>query len=130
MRKGWTVRVGVTALVLAGLGVPAAYAVQGTAPTGAVAAATVQLDIGGGAGACSGALLSPSWVITAKSCFTETQTNPVVQGAPKNVTTATIGRVDLTGTAGQDRAVDRLVPHPDRDVVLARLATPVTTSPR
>ncbi|MDQ0375935.1 trypsin-like serine protease, partial [Cellulomonas humilata] len=115
MHKNWTVRVGVTALVLAGLGVPAAYAVQGTAPVGAVAAAVVQLDIGR-AGACSGSLISPSWVITAKSCFTETQSDPVVQGAPENPTTATIGRIDLTGSAGHTVRIDRLVPHPDRDV--------------
>ena len=124
MRQSWTVRVGVTALVLASVGVPAAYAVQGSTPTGAVAAATVKVDVGG-QGSCSGALVSPWWVITATSCFTETQSTPVVQGAPKNATTATIGRVDLTGTAGKVVSVTHLVPHPDRDVVLARLATPV-----
>ncbi|WP_456819647.1 S1 family peptidase [Cellulomonas sp. URHB0016] len=124
VRKGWAVRVGATAAVLVGVGVPAAYAVAGSTPTGAVAAATVKVDVGG-KGACSGALLSPGWVITAKSCFEQTTGAPLVKGAPTLTTTATIGRVDLTGSAGTVVGVTLLVPHPDQDVVLAKLATQV-----
>ncbi|MGY4644753.1 FG-GAP-like repeat-containing protein [Cellulomonas sp. URHB0016] len=124
VRKGWAVRVGATAAVLVGVGVPAAYAVTGSTPTGAVAAATVKVDVGG-KGACSGALLSPGWVITAKSCFEQTTGAPLVKGAPTLTTTATIGRVDLTGSAGTVVGVTLLVPHPDQDVVLAKLATQV-----
>src|SRR5690349_19187375 len=91
VNKNWAIRVGVTAIALGSVGLPTAYAVQGTAPTGAVAAATVQLDVNASKGACSGALLSPRWVVTATSCFAETQDKPVVQGRPANITTATIG---------------------------------------
>ena len=125
VRQGWAFRIGATAAVLAGVGVPAAYAVNGAAPSGAVAAATVKVDVGG-KGACSGALISPWWVITAKSCFEETTGTAVVKGAPKVTTTATIGRVDLTGSTGKVVGVSLVVPHADRDVVLARLASPVT----
>ncbi|GCD20318.1 hypothetical protein CTKZ_18800 [Cellulomonas algicola] len=117
-------RTGAVAAVLVGVGVPAAVAVQGSTPTGSVAQATVKVDVGTDR-SCSGALVAPAWVVTAKSCFT-TGGVAVVQGAPKVSTKATVGRVDLTGTAGRVVTVDLLVPHADRDVVLARLSTPVT----
>ncbi|MEU2376123.1 trypsin-like serine protease [Streptomyces misionensis] len=89
---------------------------------------TVRLDIGSGTRSCSGALVDAQWVLTAKSCFAD---NPVLSldvpaGAPKLATTATIGRTDLTTTAGQVRKIVSLVPRADRDVVLARLDAPVT----
>nr|WP_281357146.1 trypsin-like serine protease [Cellulomonas septica] len=109
---------------MACVGVPAAVAVQGSTPTGAVAQATVKIDVGTDR-SCSGALVAPAWVVTAKSCFTAGGV-AVAPGAPKVTTKATVGRLDLTGTAGKVVNVDLLVPHADRDVVLARLATPVT----
>ncbi|WP_273653978.1 FG-GAP-like repeat-containing protein [Cellulomonas fimi] len=124
----WAVRAGVVALVLGGVGVPSAYAIAGATPTGAVAAATVKLDVTVAdheARACSGALVNRRWVVTAKSCFQPAPGAPVVTGTPAWTTKATVGRVDLTGTAGRVVAVDWLEPHPDRDVVLARLAEPV-----
>ncbi|WP_273651791.1 trypsin-like serine protease [Cellulomonas fimi] len=116
-------RTGVVAAVLACVGVPAAVAVQGGTPAGAVAQATVKVEVGTDR-SCSGALVAPAWVVTAKSCFSAGGA-AVVQGAPKVATKATVGRVDLTGTAGRVVAVDLLVPHASEDVVLARLATPV-----
>jgi hypothetical protein len=74
--------------------------------------------------ACSGALVAPQWVLTAKTCFT----TPVV-GAPTEKTTVTVGRTDLRVTAGHVLDVTRLVPHPDRDVILMRLAARVTDVP-
>ncbi|NKY41162.1 trypsin-like serine protease, partial [Cellulomonas septica] len=111
-------------LALACVGVPAAFAVQGTTPTGPTAAATVRLEIGADR-ACSGALLGPWWVLTAASCFTDPAGGALVEGRPTQPTKATVGRVDLTGTAGRVLGVDLLVPHPDHDVVLARLSAPV-----
>ncbi|WP_170223952.1 S1 family peptidase [Cellulomonas cellasea] len=113
------------AVVLACVGAPAAYAVQGAVPSGAAATATVKINVGE-ARACSGALLNESWVVTAKSCFVDAPDAVVAHGAPTLPTTATVGRTDLTGTAGHVVRVDRVVPHPDRDVVLAHLASPVT----
>lgn len=120
----WTARLGAAALLVVGVGVPAASAVQGTTPTGATAAATVRLEIGAER-ACSGALIAPTWVVTAKSCFADAS-GAVAQGAPKVTTKVTVGRVDLTGTAGRVVNADLLVPHAERDAVLVRLATAVT----
>ncbi|MEV8311944.1 trypsin-like serine protease [Streptomyces flavidovirens] len=89
---------------------------------------TAQLTIGDHTRGCSGVLVDTEWLLTAASCFVD---NPaaslaVPAGAPKLKTTATIGRSDLTSTAGAVREVVELVPRTDRDVVLARLNRPVT----
>ncbi|MDJ1639036.1 S1 family peptidase [Streptomyces pakalii] len=107
-------------------------AVPASAVTGVPAGAdqyayTVRLDIGAGARSCSGALVAPAWIVTAAGCFADDpQQASAPAGKPKLATTATIGRTDLTTTAGQVRDVIQIVPRADRDVVLARLATPVT----
>ncbi|WP_143133977.1 trypsin-like serine protease [Actinoplanes philippinensis] len=75
--------------------------------------------------ACTGALIDPQWVVTAKACFGEAP----AAGKPAVPTTVTIGRADLTGTAGQVRAAARIVPHPDRNVVLVKLDQPTTVAP-
>ncbi|KGM02416.1 esterase [Cellulomonas cellasea DSM 20118] len=121
-------RVGVAAVVLLGVGVPAAQAVEGAAPTGPAAAATVKINVGQDR-ACSGALVDSWWVLTAKSCFVTTPGEAVPLGKPAVPTTVTIGRADLTTTAGHAVAVDLVVPHADRDVALVRLATEVTNVP-
>ncbi|MFF9410417.1 S1 family peptidase [Streptomyces anandii] len=106
-----------TSLAVAALsGTPAAAASGPPAPD-AVATATARLDIGGQRG-CSATLVAPQWLLTAASCFTDTPGGPLVPGAPKLKTTATIG-----GTAQQ---VVNLAPRSDRDVVMAQLAKPVS----
>ncbi|NGO68771.1 trypsin-like serine protease [Streptomyces boncukensis] len=89
---------------------------------------TARLDIGDGKRACSAALVDEQWLLTAASCFADdpAQSLDVPAGAPAWKTTATVGRIDLTSTAGQVRQVVELVPRDDRDLVLARLDTPVT----
>lgn len=89
---------------------------------------TAQLVIGDHDRGCSGVLVDREWLLTAASCFAD---NPaaslaVPTGKPRLKTTATIGRSDLTSSAGAVREVVELVPRTDRDVVLARLNRPVT----
>ncbi|WP_335938829.1 FG-GAP-like repeat-containing protein [Streptomyces sp. PTD5-9] len=88
---------------------------------------TAKLDIGGER-ACTGSLVDAQWILTASSCFAaEGQPAfPVPAGAPAEKTMATIGRTDLSGTGGKVVEVTELVPRADRDLVMAKLAQPVT----
>ncbi|WP_187645411.1 trypsin-like serine protease, partial [Streptomyces sp. TRM49041] len=82
----------------------------------------------GGERACSGVLVDPQWILTAGSCFSDDplRAYPVPAGAPRLPTKVVVGRTDLTGTAGTETTVAEIVPRADRDVVMARLAQPVT----
>ncbi|MFJ9948544.1 trypsin-like serine protease [Kitasatospora sp. NPDC091207] len=128
-RTAWTTGA-VTAVALTGAlltGAPAP-AVSGDAlPAGSYAYAA-KLDIGAGARACSGTLVDPFWIVTAASCFADDPAQPttVPAGPPTLKAFVTVGRADLTTAAGQVRDIVELVPRTDRDLVLARLATPVT----
>ncbi|MFB6893659.1 trypsin-like serine protease, partial [Kitasatospora sp. NPDC056327] len=109
------------------LPVPTAGATAGTPAAGGSYAYTAHIAIGDSYRACTGALVDRYWVATAASCFATDPANPTGVGeTPARTTTVTVGRTDLgaSGT-GAVRTVDRLVAHPERDLVLARLATPV-----
>ena len=73
--------------------------------------------------ACTGVLVAPQWVLSAASCFSSDGTSII--GKPKTATTVTVGRTDLTQTGGSVQQAVDLVPHPDRDLVLVRLAAAV-----
>ncbi|WP_320782357.1 trypsin-like serine protease [Streptomyces sp. CRN 30] len=89
---------------------------------------TAQVIVGDHDRGCSGVLVDREWLLTAASCFADdpAASLAVPAGKPRLRTTATIGRSDLTSTAGAVREVVELVPRTDRDVVLARLNRPVT----
>ncbi|MFF4427462.1 trypsin-like serine protease [Streptomyces sp. NPDC001549] len=85
---------------------------------------------------CTATLVDPRWVVAAKSCFADkpSESNTVAAGAPKQKTTLTVGRSDLTTSGGHTTGIVELVPRTDRDLVMARLdqpaynVTPVTLS--
>jgi hypothetical protein len=80
---------------------------------------TARLEIGDGERACSGVLVESQWLLTSAACVSPDGTPAA--GAPAEAIQATIGRTDLTTTAGAVRNVVQLVPYAGRDVVLARL---------
>ncbi|MFF4020343.1 trypsin-like serine protease [Streptomyces sp. NPDC001843] len=117
-RMAWTGSVlAATSLTALALTTVPATAVSGPQAPDSVAAATARLDIGGQRG-CSATLVAKQWLLTAASCFAETQGAAVQPGAPKLKTTAAVG--------ASAQQVVNLVPRTDRDVVLAQLAKPVT----
>ncbi|MGW8729225.1 trypsin-like serine protease [Streptomyces sp. NPDC055808] len=75
--------------------------------------------------ACSGALVDSQWVVTAASCFA-VDGKPAQTGAPTVKTTVTVGRTDLTTTDGTVVDAAYVVPYPDRDIAMVKLAKPVT----
>ena len=102
-----------------------AFGVAGGTPAGDGYGFVAHIEVGDNVRGCSGALIDPEWVVTATSCFAEGG-QPVQPGPPAQPTTVTVGRADLaTGTGGQVRSVAEVVPHPSRDLLLAKLASPV-----
>ncbi|HEX8348142.1 MAG TPA: RICIN domain-containing protein, partial [Actinoplanes sp.] len=82
-------------------------------------------DAANGGLSCSGALVDQWWVVTARACLS-TDGQPVVAGAPRHPTKVTLGRADVSGAGpGVVVSVAQVVPHPDRDVALLRLAAAV-----
>jgi hypothetical protein len=75
-------------------------------------------------GACTGSLVAPLWVVTAKKCVPHN-----ADGTPAGPVTLTVGRGDLTGTAGRVQQATRIVPRDDRDLALVKLSIPVVDLP-
>ncbi|MFE2877388.1 FG-GAP-like repeat-containing protein [Streptomyces roseus] len=99
------------------------------APTGdQTLAFTGKITIGDGKRACTATLVDPRWVVTAKHCFADNpaDTSTVTAGAPKERTSLTVGRTDVT-TSGHTTDIVELVPRADRDLVMARLDKPAFT---
>jgi len=75
--------------------------------------------------ACSAALISPTWIITAGHCFHDINRNPI-SGPVPYATTATLNTVDLSQAPGEVRRVTYVRQAPETDISLARLSAPVT----
>lgn len=78
--------------------------------------------------ACSGALITPTWIITAGHCFRDANGVRVDRPVADQTTTA-IGRADLSQTKGPYRGVVRNViavrQSPTNDMAVAQLDAPV-----
>jgi len=75
--------------------------------------------------ACSAALVSARWIITAGHCFHDVDRNRV-SGPVPYPTMATIGRTIVSGTGGHDVSVVWVQQSPSTDIALGELASPVT----
>ena len=75
--------------------------------------------------ACSAALISPTWIITAGHCFHDVNRTPV-SGPVPYATSATLNTVDLTKSPGEVRNVTYVRQSSSNDIALAKLSAPVT----
>ena len=78
--------------------------------------------------ACSAALITDQWIITAGHCFHDVNRNPV-SGPVPYATTATLGVVDLADPGAEVVDVVSVRQSPTNDIAVAELARPVTDLP-
>ncbi|RJQ90683.1 S1 family peptidase [Amycolatopsis panacis] len=74
---------------------------------------------------CSGALVSPGWILTTGHCFHDAHRNRV-SGPVPYPTTVTLGLVDEQKEKGVTRKVTQVLQAGPNDVALAKLDSPVT----
>ena len=77
------------------------------------------------ASACSAALISPTWIVTAGHCFHDVYRNRV-SGATPYPTSATLNTANLATSAGETRGVVEVRQSSANDIAVARLSAPVT----
>jgi hypothetical protein len=98
----------------------AASAVVGGTPAARDFVTRIEIGAGASQRACTGVLVAPQWVATARACFATADRLPAL-GTPTEVAKVTVGATTTH--------VAWLAPHADRDVLLAKLAVPVAVPP-
>ncbi|MFJ5534281.1 FG-GAP-like repeat-containing protein [Streptomyces sp. NPDC093261] len=126
----------VTGLVTAGLttgllAAPPAQSVVGDQVADGADQFTVKLHIDLGSDnerSCSGTLVDAQWVLTTASCFAADPQHPskIPAGKPAYTTVVTADGNRPGAEALVKQKVLELVPHPDRDLVMARITNPAT----
>lgn len=109
------------ATIMAGLAAPAMAVTGGDPVPSGSAPYLVKVQLGEER-ACSGALVRPQWVLTAGSCLAG-DGGALTTGLPPVAAEVVVGGAHA-GSPARTLDVDRVVPHPDRDVALIRLALP------
>ncbi|WP_053803573.1 LamG-like jellyroll fold domain-containing protein [Streptomyces rimosus] len=107
-------------LVEISVGTPKPATLTGDAARPWLTRITVNTPGHDGSRSCSGALVDRTWVLTAASCFSDSPAKALrAKAAPAlDATAAFAGRAPVK--------INYLIPRGDRDVLLARLETPVT----
>ncbi|MFF4160736.1 FG-GAP-like repeat-containing protein [Streptomyces sp. NPDC001678] len=102
-----------------------ASSLSGAPVTDGSRAFTANIVFGDHIKGCSGVLVDKSYVLTAASCVSATSGRPV-SGKLQAKTTVTVGRADLNAsTTGAVVEATDVIVHPERNVALLKLSTPV-----
>lgn len=116
MRPGKRISaVALTFIAAAAFVIPASAVVGGAPVPEGTHAFIAKIDVGNRERTCTGALVDPFWVVTAKSCVANTASKIAV----------TVGRTNVGQTSGTGRDVQAVVPREDRDLALLKLKQPI-----
>ncbi|GGY26931.1 FG-GAP-like repeat-containing protein [Streptomyces djakartensis] len=132
-RTAWTAGVLAAGLAAGLLSSSPAQSMGGDEVTGGADPFAVKLHLTIGKDndrACSGTLVDEQWVLTAASCFAadpRTATK-IAAGAPPYPTVVTADG-NRPAAAPEKQKVLELLPHPDRDLVMARVDDPSVENP-
>jgi hypothetical protein len=131
-RTVWTTGFLAAGLTTGLLTAPSAQSVTGAQVGDTEGQFAVKIHIGVGTDtrrSCSGTLVDQQWVLTASSCFAADprQAFKITKGAPAETTVVTLAGDRPTAAQIAKQKVLELVPHPDRDLVMARISDATTT---